>query len=80
MSKGNRVKNRLKTRNRILAWSAVFIMLFVVYTVAFYSHKGWQWDAIFPYVLGVGGVIDVMTAAVAIADKIGTKGEKDDEV
>lgn len=66
----------MKTRNRILLLSAVFITLFIMYTLVFYSIKGWQWDAIFPFVLGVGGVVDVMTAAVAIADKMSEKPKK----
>ena len=66
-----RVSKKLKTRNRILLWSAVFLTGFILYTLVFYSIRGWQWDAIFPYVLGVGGVVDIMTAAVAIADKVG---------
>lgn len=74
-------KKKRRTRNRILGAAAVFLSAFIVYTVAFYSAKGWQWDALFPYVLGVGGIIDVMTAAVAIADKLsGRKEQKDNEI
>lgn len=69
-------RSKLKTRNRILLMSAIFITAFIVYTLAFYSIKGWQWDAIFPFVLGVGGVVDVMTAVVAIADKMSEKTKK----
>lgn len=70
----------MKTRNRILVLSAAFITAFIIYTLVFYSVKGWQWDAIFPFVLGVGGVVDVMTAAVAIADKLEPRKEKKDEI
>ncbi len=74
-------KKKLKTRNRILCAVAVFLSAFIVYTVAFYSIKGWQWDSLFPYVLGVGGIADVMTAGVAIADKLsGRKEQKDNEI
>lgn len=31
----------------------------------------------FPYVLGVGGIADMMTAGVAIADKLSGRKEKD---
>lgn len=77
---GRRSK-KLKTRNRILCAVAVFMSVFIVYTVVFYSVKGWQWDSLFPYVLGVGGIVDVMTAGVAIADKLtGRKEKTDNEV
>lgn len=68
---------KLKTRNRILCAAAAFLSAFIVYTVAFYSIRGWQWDSMFPYVLGVGGIVDVMTAGVAIADKLSGRKEKD---
>ncbi len=68
---------KLKTRNRILCAAAAFMSVFIVYTVGFYSAKGWQWDSMFPYVLGVGGIVDVMTAGVAIADKLSGRKEKD---
>lgn len=74
-----RASKKLKTRNRILLVSAIFLTAFILYTLVFYSIKGWQWDAIFPYVLGVGGVVDVMTAVVAVADKIGNKPKKKGE-
>lgn len=74
-----RASKKLKTRNRILLMSAVFLTAFILYTLVFYSIKGWQWDAIFPFVLGVGGVVDIMTAAVAIADKVSGNKEKKGE-
>lgn len=73
------MKKRLKTRNRILCAVAAGMTVFLVYTLAVYTVRGWQWDALFPYVLGVGGIADVMTAAVAIAEKISDKKSKGDE-
>ena len=67
---------KLKTLNRILCAVAMFLSAFIVYTVVFYSIKGWQWDSMFPYVLGVGGIVDVMTAGVAIADKLSGRKEQ----
>lgn len=48
-------------------------------TVAFYSVKGWQWDQLFPYVLGAGGLTSVMTACIAVANKIIGLKEKEGE-
>lgn len=73
------MKKRLKTRNRILCAVAAGMTVFLVYTLAVYTVRGWQWDALFPYVLGVGGIADVMTAAVAIAEKLSDKKSKGDE-
>lgn len=64
------MSKKLKTRNKILLIASVSLGCFIIYTVAFYSYKGWQWDSLFPYVLGVGGVAEVLTAIVAIADKV----------
>ena len=69
--------SKLRTRNIILIIVGIVIAAFVIYTVIFYSIKGWQWDSMFPYVLGVGGIVDVMTAGVAIADKLSGRKEKD---
>lgn len=68
--------SQMKSRNRILLVVGICMAMFVVYTVAFYSIKGWQWDAIFPYVLGVGGIEGVMTAMVAVADKVTTRTKR----
>lgn len=47
--------------------------------MAFYSVKGWQWDQLFPYVLGAGGLTSVMTACIAVANKIIGLKEKEGE-
>lgn len=72
------MKKKLKTRNKILAITALFLAAFVVYTLVVYTVNGWQWDALFPYICGVGGIEGVLTAGVAVADKItGLKSKED---
>lgn len=53
--------SKLRTRNIILIIVGIFIAAFVIYTVIFYSIKGRQWDNIFPYLLGTGGIIEAFT-------------------
>lgn len=72
------MKKKLKTRNRILCITAAGLTVFLVYTLAIYTIRGWQWDGLFPYVLGVGGIVDVMTAGIAVADKISGRKEKNE--
>jgi len=60
------MKVKVKTRNKILISVMSFLGLFIIFTVGFYAYKGWQWDALFPYVLGVGGLEGVMTGVIAI--------------
>ena len=67
-------KKKKKVRNVILVSVMIAMAIFISYTVIFYSIKGWQWDSLFPYVLGVGGVEGGLTAVVAI-----TKNRKDDK-
>lgn len=79
MANGKRIK-KLKTRNRILRAFYIFIGISIIYTVGFYSYKGWQWDNLFQYVLGVGGITSIASAALGLADKlVGIKHKKEDE-
>nr|DAP24497.1 MAG TPA: hypothetical protein [Caudoviricetes sp.] len=74
--------SKLRTRNIILIIVGIFIAAFVIYTVIFYSIKGWQWDNIFPYLLGTGGIIEAFTGLLTLVEIIvGRKRkEKDNEV
>ena len=62
--------SKLRTRNIILIIVGVFIAAFVIYTVIFYSIKGWQWDNIFPYLLGTGGIIEAFTGLLTLVEII----------
>lgn len=73
--------SKLRTRNLILAIVGVFIAVFVIYTVIFYSIKGWQWDNLFPYLLGTGGIIEAFTGILTLAEIIvGRRKEKNNEI
>ena len=74
--------SKLRTRNIILIIVGIFIATFVIYTVIFYSIKGWQWDNIFPYLLGTGGIIEAFTGLLTLVEIIvGRKRkEKNNEV
>lgn len=62
--------SNLRTRNIILIIVGIFIAAFVIYTVIFYSIKGWQWDNIFPYLLGTGGIIEAFTGLLTLVEII----------
>lgn len=74
--------SKLRTRNIILIIVGIFIAAFVIYTVIFYSIKGWQWDNIFPYLLGTGGIIEAFTGLLTLVEIIvGRKRkEKNNEI
>ncbi len=62
--------SKLRTRNIILIIVGIFIAAFVIYTVIFYSIKGWQWDNLFPYLLGTGGIIEAFTGLLTLVEII----------
>ena len=73
--------SKLRTRNIILIIVGIFIAAFVIYTVIFYSINGWQWDNIFPYLLGTGGIIEAFTGLLTLAEIIvGKRKEKKNEI
>lgn len=73
--------SKLRTRNIILIIVGIFIATFVIYTVIFYSIKGWQWDNIFPYLLGTGGIIEAFTGLLTLVEIIvGKRKEKKNEI
>ena len=74
--------SKLRTRNIILIIVGIFIAAFVIYTVIFYSIKGGQWDNLFPYLLGTGGIIEAFTGLLTLVEIIvGRKRkEKNNEI
>ena len=74
--------SKLRTRTIILIIVGIFIAAFVIYTVIFYSIKGWQWDNLFPYLLGTGGIIEAFTGLLTLVEIIvGRKRkEKNNEI
>lgn len=74
--------SKLRTRNIILIIVGIFIAAFVIYTVIFYSIKGWQWDNLFPYLLGTSGIIEAFTGLLTLVEIIvGRKRkEKNNEI
>lgn len=62
--------SKLRTRNIILIIVGIFIAAFVIYTVIFYSIKGWQWDNLFPCLLGTGGIIEAFTGLLTLVEII----------
>lgn len=70
--------SKLRTRNKILLVVGTFLATFVIYTVIFYSVKGWQWDNIFPYLLGTGGIIEAFTGLLTLAELLTGKKRKEE--
>lgn len=70
--------SKLRTRNKILLVVGIFLAAFVIYTVIFYSVKGWQWDNIFPYLLGTGGIIEAFTGLLTLAELLTGKKRKEE--
>lgn len=60
---------KLKTRNKILALVGGSIGAVLLYTLIFYSIKGWQWDSLFPYLFGGGGIEAAITGWITVTEK-----------
>ena len=60
----------MKTRNKILIIVSIFLLVFIVAMTIIFCVKGSVPDTLIDKVLGVGGVVDIMTAAITIADKV----------
>ena len=63
-------KKTMKTRNKILIIVSIFLLVFIIAMTIIFCVKGSVPDTLIDKVLGVGGVVDVMTAAITIADKV----------
>ena len=59
----------LKTRNKILLCVGIAIAAVLLYTLVFYSIKGWQWDSLFPYLFGGGGIEAAITGWITVTEK-----------
>ena len=57
----------MKTRNKILLATAVYLLVFSFAMVVIFCCKGSVPDTLITCTLGVGGVVDVMTAVVTVA-------------
>lgn len=60
----------MKTRNKILIIVSIFLLVFIIAMTIIFCVKGSVPDTLIDKVLGVGGVVDIMTAAITIADKV----------
>lgn len=63
-------KKTIKTRNKILIIVSIFLLVFIIAMTVIFCVKGSVPDTLIEKVLGVGGVVDIMTAAITIADKV----------
>lgn len=63
-------KKTMKTRNKILIIVSIFLLVFIIAMTVIFCVKGSVPDTLIEKVLGVGGVVDIMTAAITIADKV----------
>lgn len=73
----------MKKRDKVLFSLLLFMALFILYTVGFYSAMGWQWDALIPYVLGAGGFISAISGGITIAEFFAPRRnqkKKEDEI
>ena len=66
---------KLKTRNKILLIIGIAIGAVLLYTLVYYSIKGWQWDSLFPYLFGGGGLEAAITGWITVTEKKGKRDE-----
>lgn len=63
-------KKTMKTRNKILIIVSIFLLVFIIAMIIIFCVKGTVPDTLIEKVLGVGGVVDVMTAVITVADMV----------
>lgn len=70
-NKTTKTRNKtMKTRNKILIIVSIFLLVFIIAMTVIFCVKGSVPDTLIDKVLGVGGVVDVMTAVIAVADMV----------
>lgn len=67
----------MRTRNKILCIVGSAVGLILLYTIVFYSIKGWQWDGLFPYLFGGGLGEAFITGWITVSE---IKHNKEDKV
>ena len=65
----------MKTRNKILLTIGIAIGAVLLYTLIFYSIKGWPWDGLFPYLFGGSSIEAFITGWITVTEK---KNRKED--
>lgn len=60
---------KLKTRNKILALVGGAVGVVLLYTLIFYSIKGWPWDSLFPYLFGGSSIEAFITGWITVNEK-----------
>ena len=63
-------KKTMKTRNKILIIVSIFLLVFIIDMTIIFCVTGIVPDTLIEKVLGVGGVVDVMTATITVADMV----------
>ena len=63
-------KKRMKTRNKILIIVSICLVVFIIAMIIIFCVKGTVPGTLIEKVLGVGGVVDVMTAVITVADMV----------
>ena len=63
-------KKTMKTRNKILIIVSIFLLVFIITMTIIFCVKGTVPDTLIEKVLGVGVVVDVMTAAITVVDMV----------